>query len=375
MNNVPAPFRVALYINTVAFAGTERHILDLAEGLKEQGFEAAIFCPETSRRTVQAREQGLETVAIPHNSIQAVRALGRSLAEGYTLLHVHNGQTALQAALAVRFARRGRCVMTQHFVSPAHVGYTGPKAALFGAAHRWVNRQITQFIAISEAVRTPMLARGEAPADKITVVPNGLSCELIAAEKTAALRQEFGIAPDAPLVVCVARLEPEKDVNSLLAAFPAMKEQVPNVRALIVGDGSQRTALQAQAQQLGIAGDVQFAGFRNDARTAIAASNVFVLPSPAEPFGLVLLEAMALSKAVVAIDAGGPREIVVSGETGLLVPPSEPAALAAALGNLLASWDEQQRTGRAGRKRYEAYFTTSQMARRTEKVYRQAVSQ
>jgi glycosyltransferase involved in cell wall biosynthesis len=370
---IPGPLRVALYINTVAFAGTERHILDLAGGLKAQGVEAAIFCPATSPLVAKAQEQGLLVVTIPQNGAGAVRSLCRSLIEGYSLLHVHNGQTALQGALAVRLARRGRCVMTQHFVSPAHVTYTGLKAALFGRAHHWVNQQITRFIAISEAVRAPMLTRGEASPDKITVVPNGLSCDPVPLEKAAAMRAEFGIALDAPLLVCVARLEKEKDVSGLLAAFREVRERVPEARALVVGEGSQRQSLEAAAQTLGIADAVQFTGFREDARTAIAAADVFVLPSPAEPFGLVLLEAMALGKAVVAIEAGGPREIVIAGETGILVPPADSAALAEALGRLLSSPEERQRMGDAGKRRYEDCFTTQQMAQRTQAVYAQAV--
>ena len=368
-----APLRVALYINTVAFAGTERHILDLAAGLKAQGVEAAIFCPAASPLVAKAQEQGLLVVTIPQNAISAVRYLCRSLADGYSILHTHNGQTALQAALAMRLARCGRCVMTQHFVSPAHVTYTGLKAALFSSAHHWVNQQITRFIAISEAVRAPMLTRGEASADRITVVPNGLSCEAVPSEKAAALRAEFGITENAPLLVCVARLEREKDVSGLLTAFREVRERVPEARALVVGEGSQRQSLEAAAQTLGIADAVQFTGFREDARTAIAAADVFVLPSPAEPFGLVLLEAMALGKPVVAMDAGGPREIVVIGETGLLVPPSDPAALAEALCRLLSSPEERQRMGAAGRRRYEECFTTTQMAQRTQAVYVQAL--
>jgi glycosyltransferase involved in cell wall biosynthesis len=373
MNQTLAPLRVALYINTTAFAGTERHVLDLAAGLKAQGVEATIFCPAASPLVAKAQEQGLLVVTIPQNGPGAVRSLCRCLTEGYSLLHVHNGQTALQAALAVRLARRGRCVMTQHFVSPAHVTYTGLKATLFGSAHHWVNQQITRFIAISEAVRAPMLTRGEASADKITVVPNGLSCDPVSSEKAAALRAEFGIALDAPLLVCVARLEKEKDVSGLLTAFRAVRERVPEARALVVGEGSQRQRLEAATQTLGIADAVQFTGFREDARTAIAAGDVFVLPSPAEPFGLVLLEAMALGKAVVAIDAGGPCEIVARGETGLLVPPFDPAALAEALGRLLSFPEERQRMGDAGRRRYEDCFTTQQMAQRTQAVYAQAV--
>ena len=375
MNNSPTPLRVALYINTVAFAGTERHILDLAAGLRAQGIDAVLFCPALSPLVTHAKDQNLPVVPIPRNGVSAVLALRHSLMNGYSILHIHNGQTALQAALALRLARRGQCVMTQHFVSPAHVAYTGPKAALFGAAHHWVNRRISHFIAISEAVRAPMLRRDEVPLDKITVVPNGLSCERVPPEKAAALRAEFGIAPNAPLIVCVARLEPEKDVGSLLTALPDVLRRFPETRVLIVGEGSLRQGLEKAALARGIAGSVQFTGFREDARTAIAAADVFVLPSPAEPFGLVLLEAMALGKAIVAVNAGGPMEIVAPEETGLLVLPSDSAALAESLTRLLGAPDERQRMGEAGRRRYEERFTTQRMADATRLVYERVLKE
>ena len=369
--------RVCLFTDADVFAGTERHMLDLACGLREIGVSVRIACPRPSPLASKADDAGLDVLAVSKGGLvdsPAVRVLAEELRKGNVrIIHAHNGRTALIAALSVQVAGRGRCVTTQHFLEPSHAARRGLKALPSRLAHRWVSAKMQHTIAISQAVGRSLLDRGEAPPGGITVVPNGLSCGAVDSAEAASLRREFGVPEAAPLIVCVARLEPEKGLRTLLQALAELLTSRPDVRALVVGDGSQRQALQEAAGELGIADAVRFTGFRDDARAAIAASDVFVLPSPAEPFGLVLLEAMALGRAVVAVNAGGPQEIVVDGETGRLVPANDPQALADTLAGLIARPAERLRMGRAGRGRYQACYTTRQMAERTLAVYKAAL--
>ena len=115
-------------------------------------------------------------------------------------------------------------------------------------------------------------------------------------------------------------------------------------------------------------------GYRNDPLSIMRAGDLFVLPSLAEPFGLVLLEAMALGKPVIATNAGGPREIVRPGETGMLVPPATPAALAEAICSLIAAPAQALRMGEAGQDAVPGCYTRERMARATAALYRQAVN-
>jgi glycosyltransferase involved in cell wall biosynthesis len=141
----------------------------------------------------------------------------------------------------------------------------------------------------------------------------------------------------------------------------------------VAGDGSQEEALRERVNSSGLAGAVHLLGFRTDAFALLNASDVFVLPSFAEPFGLVLLEAMAFSKPVVAVDRGGPSEIVVNGSTGLLAPSPDAAAIADALMEVLADPALQRCMGQAGRVRYVEQFTTERMARATADLYRRVL--
>jgi len=368
------PLRVILLTDADVFAGTERHMLDLARGLSALGVAAVVACPSPALLEDAARRENLPVLTIPKRGLVdwgAARILARRLKSGETdIVHAHNGRTALAAALAVRLAGRGRCVMTQHFLTPNHATQRGPKAMLSGAAHHWVVGQMSEILAISEAVREAMLARREAPDSKISVVPNGITAP--DAGNAAETRQSLGINAETPLIVCAARLEREKDVVSLISAVKIVRETIPNVCCLVAGEGAERNALAAQIGALGLEDSVALLGFRADAPALMAAADVFVLPSLAEPFGLVLLEAMALGRPVIATRAGGPLEIVMDGETGFLVPPSSPAALAEALKRLITNPALARQMGENGQARFQAQFTVSKMAQATLAVYRSA---
>ena len=367
--------RVLLFTDSDAFAGTERHILDLACGLRARQIEVSVACPDPSILAGHLRHEGLPHVAIQKGGIWD-RAATRMLREllvtrKIDIIHAHNGRTALSAALAVRSAKRGQCVATQHFIAPNHAGHRGFKKLLSSAAHRWVNRRIAAHVAISQAVRLAAANRGEMSADRIHLVPNGISDPTLGMRRPAAeIRAELGIAPAAPLLVCAARLEPEKNVNDLIEAMRFVTRAIPSAVCVIVGEGSQRQALEQLSRRMEVENSVKMSGFRADALSLINAADAFVLPSAAEPFGLVIVEAMALAKPVVAIRKGGPMEIVLDGQTGLLVSPADPAALGAALVRLLANPQEREIMGQQARRRFESHFTQERMAREMVQVYR-----
>jgi glycosyltransferase involved in cell wall biosynthesis len=159
----------------------------------------------------------------------------------------------------------------------------------------------------------------------------------------------------------VGRLSWEKDQQALLEAFGLLKKQVDNACLLIVGDGALRGDLERAAEDLGIANDVQFLGYRDDVPSIMAALDVFVLPSLEEGISLTLLEAMAASRPIVATDVGGNPEVVVDGETGILVPSEDVAALAGAIIKLYGDKELRGKMGAAGRKRVEEHFSLNAM--------------
>ena len=368
--------KILLLNDTDNWAGTESHILDLTTALRAGNAEVTLACPPNS--PLAARAAG--TVSVIDLTIRglfdwrAARALARLLSSGRAdLIHAHNGRTQLHGALAITLARRGTLVWTQHFITPHHARGAGRKAQILRRVHRAVNARTDGFIAISEAVKAAMIERGEARPAQIQVVPNGIADPRAGhLEPAQRVRARHDIAPAAPLVVALSRLETEKDVETVLRAWPEVARCVPDARLLIGGRGAQLDALQTQIERANVGDSAQLIGFVEDALSLISAADVLVHAAPAEPFGLVFLEAMGLAKPVVACAGGAAPEIVNAGETGILVAPGDAAALGAALCQLLCDAPRARNMGKAGRARFAAHFTRAAMAARTLGVYEAA---
>ena len=368
--------RVALCTDADVFAGTERHILDLAGELKCRGIGITIACPAASPLAERASRVGITVLPLPAQKgvsagLKTLALLCSHLHGGKSeILHAHNGRTALLCAIAKKLARRGRIVATQHFLAPAHSQRTGIKGALSRMAHHWVNRTADHLIAISHATRDAMLARGDATAEKLSVVHNGIPEPKRGTPVDAkAIRSSLGIKDERPLVVCAARLEPEKDIPTLIRAMEIVRHTLPQIACAIAGDGSQKALLECEIEARGLAGTVSLLGFQADIHSLIHACDLFVLPSLAEPFGLAILEAMALAKPVIATRVGGPLEIILDHTTGLLVPPSDPRALAAAMATLASNRGLASQMGGTGRARFCRKFTAGRMADSILEIY------
>ena len=366
--------KIALLTDTTAFAGTEQHILDLGIALRDLGCAVEIACPAAGLLSERARSAGVAHFPVEKSAwlgLGAIATLRRRLQAGeLDIIHSHNGRTALIAAIAARLAGGGRTITTQHFLQPARTLRRGPIAWVAKRLHAWVLARAARVIAISGPVRDAILERGEAPASSVQTVWNGIADPLAAPLlPAAALRAGFGIPEGAPLAVCAARLEPEKQVGVLIDAFRTVAAALPQARCLIAGEGRQHAALQQQIDAAGLQSSVRLVGFRSDVLSLVHAGDVFALPSAAEPFGLALVEAMALRKPVIATRAGGPLEIVQEGESGLLVPASDPAALGGAILRVLQDAALAERLGAGGRARFERFFTAPRMAAELLSIY------
>jgi glycosyltransferase involved in cell wall biosynthesis len=206
-------------------------------------------------------------------------------------------------------------------------------------------------------------------------------------EACCTLPEEYGFAEGSPLVGVIARLEPEKGHPTLIEAWPRVLEGVPDARLLIVGEGSQRDALEAQAEALNLLGEacsgdhcvgtrrarpgarIVFTGLRDDVPAVTAALDVAVLPSYREAQGLAILEAMALRRPMIATAVGGVPEMIEDGRTGLLVPPHDADALAAAITRLLTNHPLADTVARAGHDFVHANFSLAHMLSAVSEIY------
>lgn len=283
----------------------------------------------------------------PIADVRAARRLAK-LARNIDIVHAHGLRAGWIAALA-------QGIRPFPFVLTAHNMAEGGFLARLAVKH--IGQRAKAIVAVSQAVAGSLAALGVPPA-KIRVVPNGVDVDAFAQlPSQAAARQALGLAEDTFTAGCIARLSPEKGVDVLVQAAA----DLPDVSLLIAGDGPQRDALQTH-----LSPNVRLLGRLPDIRTLLAAINVLVVPSRAEGQGIVALEAMAAYVPIIASRVGGLAEMLTDGETALLVPAGDPAALALALARLRADTALQAHlidsAARLVRERYDGRRTVAAVA-------------
>lgn len=245
-------------------------------------------------------------------------------------------------------------------VATAQLYVDVPESALLALQRRLVRPRVHRYFAVSQAT-AESLVRGEGVApERVQVVRNGVR---LSRTPPATSTRNGG----RPVVLTLARLDSQKGLDHLLDAAV----HVPSAEFVLAGDGPERAALEARAARLGITDRVRFLGFRRDVAELLATCDVFVLPSLYEGLPLALLEAMAAERPVVATAIPGVNEVMAHNETGYLVPPADPAALAAALRHVLGDTDLARRIASGARERVVASFSAESVAAQVMGSYRE----
>jgi glycosyltransferase involved in cell wall biosynthesis len=249
---------------------------------------------------------------------------------GARILHVHGYAAADFGRVAAR--RLGAAlVLHEHFADPQMPAYQG-------LADRALSGLTDRAIAVSASTREFLVRERHVPAARVRLIWNGAPLDEFAPvtpDVARAARRSLGVAEDAVVVGTIGRLNEQKGHRYLVEAAAALLPSRPKAQVVIVGDGDQMEALKAQAAALGLAPRVTFAGHRADVPALLGAIDVFAISSTYEGTPLALFEAMAAGKAIVSTAVDGCREVLEEGVTALLVPPRDPAALAAALARVV----------------------------------------
>ncbi len=366
--------RVLVLTRTSALGGAERMLMNALPYLDRERFDYRFAALDAAGPlAVACREAGLPFRALsgrhvldPRNPIALRRLLAR---ERIDLLHAH---LPLTGALA-RAAARGlpvRVVYTEHSVQEH---YRVPSRWANAATYGWQSR----VVAVSEGVRSSAVRRIGAPARDLTrVVPNGVDFERLDREAAA---RPYPPPPPCPRgavrVLVPARLATVKGHDLLLDALEALAERpFPPLQVWLAGDGPRREALAARVAAGALAGRVHLLGARRDVFALMRAADVVALPSRHEGHPLALLEALALGRPVLATRVGGVPEIVREGETGLLVPPGDPEALAEGLDRLRADAGLRGRLGAAAARDARSRFDVRHAVAAIEGIYAQCLA-
>lgn len=354
-----------VHVNTErGFSGGEVQVFLLMEGLRAAGVPQLLVAPPGSDSVRIARERGFDVAPIglrhPFDLLGAWRLASKL--RSASLVHLHTGRAAWLGSVAARLAR-----------CPAVITRRMERRVKRGWRTRFAYcRTARAVVAISPAVRECLLDGG-VPGPAIEVIPDALDPQRLAVRAGRdATRAALGARGDTLLVLTLAQLMHRKGIDVLLRAAAALHD--PRLLFAIAGDGPEAAPLRALAVELQLGDAVHFLGRRDDAGDLLAACDLFVLPSRAEGLGVAALEALGAARAVIATRVGGLADLIADGASGLLVPPADAGALAAAIAKLRDDAALRAKLAAAGPARVDAGYRPEQYVQRHLELYRRVLA-
>jgi len=380
--------RIITVITRLNIGGASPPVISQAAALKARGHASLLVCgtpqPHEGCMESDARAEGADVQRIaplrrnPHGvddprAFVALLSLFRRWRPD--VVSTHMSKAGAIGRLAARMAGVPVIVHTYHGKG-FHVFSSGAKERAALATERVLARLSSANIVVSEKQRDEFVTLGITP-ERLAVIRYGLDLDRFAAANPASLHAELGLSPSVPLVGVVARLVQIKGQDVLLRAAARLREQHPDVRYVIAGDGEARHTYEKLARELQIHDRVHFLGWRRDVPAVLKTLSVVVLPTVLDFEGtpLAVIEAMAASRPVVATDVGGVAEVVRNGETGLLVPPRDPEALARAIGAQLVDTGAATRMAERALGLVRSQYRKERMVDETERLFARLVEQ
>lgn len=363
-----------LHINSArTFGGGERHTADLANALHRRGHEVfAAVAPQSPLVKELKRLPSSNIFEMPLRNaldVQSAIELARRVVEKeIEIIHAHVARDYLLAVLASRRSS-APLILTRHLERPLK------------SLHRWTLARVAGVIAVSSAVERALLEQKIFPPEKIRYIPNGIDVDRF--ERCARefdherFRRLSGIKGQY-LVGIVGELREHKGQEDFIRAAHILAQDFKSVDFVIVGEDASprkeyRAHLERLVTELGLQSSVHFTGWLADVCQLLPALDLFVSSSRVEPFGLVMVEAMAAGVPLIATATGGAREIVEDGVTGKLVAVGDVKALASAIKGLLEDERERRRMGERARARARERFSLERMVAETEALYKEVL--
>jgi glycosyltransferase involved in cell wall biosynthesis len=370
---IGSPARILYLMVDLPVGGAEIHLLNLVRNLDRNRFDPRVCC--IGRSGPIGRE--IESEGIPVLELgklkrggfdREVLALLRTILrrDRISLLHSHLYHANLYGRLAA--LRVGiPAVCTVHNI------YTRRKLHR-NLVNRWLARHTARIIAVSSPVRDDVLRYDRVVPSNVVVIPNGVDVDGFDLSLTRQqARERLGIPKDRYVIGTLGRLEEQKGLPHLVEAIQLLSESGMLVFLLIAGSGREEGRLREMVARFGLEDSVRFLGMRRDVPEVHRAMDVFALPSLWEGLPIALLEAMASGLPVVATPVGGIPEVIRNGKNGLLVPPEDPVALAAALRRIRHDAVLAEVLGREGRETVRERYTHRRLAEHVMEVYRESL--
>jgi glycosyltransferase involved in cell wall biosynthesis len=361
-----------------SWGGLEIQALEVTDHLRKRGWPVAIACPPGSRLEDEARRRGIAVLPLdvkgylhPILAFRLAQAIRR---EGFRIVHAQLSKDLATVVPATDIAGTRTAVILSK-----RVGSYLMKRDLM---HRYTFSRVRRVLAISEVIRKNVIDTSPVDPSRVVTLHDAIDTAEFTpdARRGDAVRREFGLTNKHILIGAVGRFSSGKGHEELLEAAARICPMRSNVRFLISGEASRgeeayADGIRRRSRELGLDGLVIFAGFRKDVPAVMSALDLFAFPSHAEAFGVVLIEAMAMGKAVVSTNCDGILDIVVDGETGIMVPRRDGGRLAEGLLALIDDPLRRNVMGAAGRRRVEQLFNRRRQMELLESIYGEVVKE
>ena len=350
--------------SSCGWGGQEIRVLEEAAGMLERGHQVSLLCPPEARICAESARRGVPAVALPiaRKNLAGLRAMRAWLARANCqVLNSHSSTDSWLAALSlIGMDQRPALVRTRHISA----------AVPDNIATRWLYQSATRrIVTTGERLREQLIRDNRFRAEAIVSVPTGIDLKRYAPADKAQAKAQLGLDPAQVCIGIVATLRSWKGHRYLVEAFARLKRK--DARLLMVGDGPGRDNLKQQVAQLGLDDSVLMPGNQSDVAPWLQALDVFALPSYAnEGVPQALMQAMAAGVPVISTPVGSIDELVRHEETGLMVPPQDVAALAAAIARLLDEPALAQRLASAARAWVSERYSRERMLDSMEAVFR-----
>ncbi|HEX9871974.1 MAG TPA: glycosyltransferase [Candidatus Tectomicrobia bacterium] len=352
--------------------GGAKHVYDLVSQLRDE-FSFSVACPDNGPYFGKLKDLGVPVFEVPFTAVSPrsfFQLLGMIKRDSIELVHVHGRKAGLYGRLACSM---GHAPVVYSFHGLPYQKHGAVLRTLSLGVERVLAKRTDRFINVSPSEHQACVALGLLAAERGLVICNGIDWRAFDA-LTVDVRQvkaELGFNPCDIVVGQIAKFDVQKAQEDLAEAIPVVLEQCPRAKFLFVGDGALRPQIEDQVVRLGVDRQVVFTGYREDVVRLLKCIDIVALPSRWEGLPLVLLEAMACRKPVVASRVTGNVDVVVDGVTGFLVPSGSPPALAEKIVLLLQDAQLCDELGRRGRERLEKEFSLERMVGQTRAVYRE----
>ncbi len=366
------PLAVMMFANATERAGAEEHTLELLRRLDRRLFRLHLACPDVLLGKYGddiPKDVHVTPIILDHLSdIRGAIRLARTLRKRkIDVLHSHMFRASLFASPIGKLSGVPVIIETTHVRETWRKGWFKSKFIV----DRAVCHLIDHYIAVSEANSRYLIGRKRIPERKVSVIQNGCSIERVDPLRAhpEGIRESLGFSKSDLVLLVMARLEAQKGHRILLQALSLLRTEIPTIRLICLGTGTLKDELIKTVRDLGLEDIVRFVGFRSNVGDWLAAADIGVLPSFYEGLPLTAVETLAAGIPLVATAVDGTPEVVIDGETGHLVPPGDPAAMAEAIGRLARQPELRRKFALAGRDRVLRQFTIQRQVEQTANLY------